>query len=214
MNSGTLAMTWTWPRSSGIHRHSSMLARIFLPSGLPLLARYDWRSFSNCGCCGMQAAHVGADVGSLGGALDDDLGIEELRLTIEIGVEQDRRLDDASATRIARVLEQGQRDLDVGFADRFGIELRGRRNGRQREILGGEAPIVGLEYLRAQRGAVVGQPGFAEPQRRVAARGVEVGKDGALFQLLRRALGRKAGELWSVRRWQRDWNPSAPPSAA
>ena len=148
---------------------------------------------------GMQAAHVGGGIGRLGGALDDDLGIDQLRLTVEIGIEQDGRIDDAAAARIAGVLEQRQRDFDVGLADLLRIELRSRRDGGQLEVLGLEAPVAGLEDFGAQRGAVVGQPGLAQPHRRVAARGIEVREDGALFQLLRRAVGRQRVELGAQR---------------
>ncbi len=73
--------------------------------------------------------------------------------------------------------------------------MRRRRNDRQIEVLGIEAPVVGLEDLGAERGALVGEAGLAEPDRRVAARGIEVREDGPLFQFLGGGVGRQAVQL-------------------
>ena len=149
----------------------------------------------------VEPAQVG--IGRIGGSdfLDDALRVDELRLAVELGGQQDRRIDDASAARKAGVLQDGERDRHVVVRDLGWAQVRDRPIGDVGEgkVAGLEPPVAGFHDLGDDGPAFVGETFLRHPNRSVSALGVELRQHRALFQLLRGALGGECIELGAQR---------------
>jgi hypothetical protein len=118
----------------------------------------------------VQAAQVGVGLAGCRDLLDHILGVDKLRLAIEIGAELSCRIGDAAS---ARILECRQRQGHLGVSQRF--DARRGSNGRNGKVLRLEAPIVGLAEF-SDDGRAIG-----DPQRRVDPRRVKRCQRGAVL---------------------------------
>ena len=149
---------------------------------------------------GMDAAQVG--VGRIRGRErgEHDLGIEELRLAVELGGQQDRWVDDASAAGKAHIFQDRERDRDLGVSDLGRGQIGHGCIGDvgKSKVAGIETPVARLHQLGDDGPALRRQAAGADPQRRVAGV-VIVREDRALLDLLGGAFGRQSGKLVAQR---------------
>ena len=95
----------------------------------------------------MQAAQIG--LGRFGGchAVDDQPRLQQLRPAVEIGAQLRCRMDDAPATRITSVLQDCQREANLGRGDPFmpcgPARASLARRPRQRKVARVETPFAG-----------------------------------------------------------------------
>ncbi len=153
---------------------------------------------------GMQRAQVVARRVGSGHGIEHGLGLAQCRLHVEVLAERGRV--EPAAAGMARILEDGEAELDLGGGE-HGCRRLALRQLRQLEGARGEAPVVGLGDLghgmaRPGREAVLGDPQEGCLARCIVGR--ERGAVGAL-DVAARGLGELATYLCEQRVDRRRW---------
>ncbi len=123
----------------------------------------------------MHLLQVFARGGAGGDLVHDEKRMPQCRLAIEVGAELRRRILDAAAAGIARVLERGERQRHLGVGQRL-LRLGGVRHqrGQRRhlEVGGIQAPVVGtFEFVDDRQR--LRRPTLLIDPHRLGPRGVE-----------------------------------------
>ncbi len=129
---------------------------------------------------GIEVAQIVAGRLAGGHGLQHDLWIAERQLDVDVLA--DLRRVQATAARVAGVLEGGEAELDLGAGQRV-RRCGARRQLRQLEGRGLQPPVVGLADLGHGVLGLGGEAVARHPQQGLVARGIECGERGAVLAI-------------------------------